>query len=535
MFAAAASLRYFTFCRPDGGVTSADDVTVSVGLYTDADHKTELGDTPVGANDSIYANVSMTFNKDVKPTKSKPNIEYVFPDSIKVANANGTGVEQGQTMYTWSIENNVFKVHFTEAFFEVHKSELYAKADFDFKLDANKVSDDNKLNVTFPGTGTTITINQKEGNVNGGKTCELGVDGKTVSYTIDLNPETNVTDFNLEDVLGSNLSYNKDFKLDGQSVSPTIDGNKATIHVDKLSKGSHKLTYTATISQDALDNLKPGASGNAGMNTDAFKNKAKWTWSGKPEGNTSETNPNASFDLVRGKSGAKKDDGTYEWTVDLNTGTLKADMKDYTFTDKLENADALQYTGSYKVIDVTDGNKEVASGKLDSSKGSFDYAFGSDAGKHQYKVVYSTKVKDGAEYGEYKNTASVDDHHGDKDSATGSIDYKPEGTVDVKKEITQELDADGYVSWKTTIGLSKMATGCDITKAWFTDFTGDGWRNADENIWFVGDADLSLTVGGKKLVKGTDYNVYWRNGSSAYDCNATEPAEKKLGLQDRFH
>ena len=515
--------------------TDPNDVTVKVGLFTDADHKNELGNTEVGANDSIYANVSMTFNKNIKPTKSSPNVEYVFPDSIKVANKSGIGVEDGKTMYTWSIQDNVFKIQFTEAFFEAHNSEIYTKADFDFKLDTSKVGEDGKLDVTFPGTGTTVTINQKEGNVSGSKTCELGSDGKTISYTVTLNPETNVTDFKLVDQLGSSLSYNNDFRLDGQDVKATVDGKTATISLDKLTQGNHTLTYTATIDQDALDNLKPGANGNNGLNSDAFKNKAKWTWSGNPEGNTSETKPDASFDLVKSKSSTDKGDGTYEWVVDLNTGTLKADMKGYTFTDKLENADALEYEGSYRVIDVTDGNKEVASDKLDSSKGSFDYTFGSDAQKHQYKIVYSTKVKDGAEYGKYyKNTATVDDHDGDKDSATGSAYYQPKGTADVKKEITQEVDADGYVNWKVTIGLSKMSVGSDITKAYFYDFTGEGYKLDKENIWFENGANLEITANGRKLVEGEDYNVYWRNSSSPWGYDSASPKAKNWGFKVVF-
>ena len=517
------------------GNTSSDDVTVDVGLYTDADHKNELGDTAIGANDTIYANVSMKFDKHVKPSKSNPTVKYVFPDSLKVTNGSGTGpVVNGKTMYTWSIKDNVFTVQFTEAFFEEHNSEIYTKADFNFKLDADKVGDDGKLDVKFPGTGTTVTINQKEGNVDGKKTCELGADGKTVSYTVELNPETNVTDFKLVDQLGNGLSYNNDFKLDGWDVSAAVVGNTATIHLDKLSKGSHKLTYTATINPKALDNLKPGENGNAGMNTDAFKNKAKWTWSGKPEGNTSETNPNASFDLIKSKKSTKKDNGTYEWTVDLNTGKLKADMSGYKFTDTLEDSDALQYVGSYKVIDVTDDNKEIDSGSLDATKGSFDYTFGSDAKDHEYKIVYSTKVKDGAVYGTYKNKATVDDGKGDKDKAEGSIGYKPAGTVDVKKEITKEVDANGFASWKTTIGLSKLASDCDITKAYFCDFTGEGYKGADENIWFENDGDLKLVADGKELVEGADYNVTWRNSSSQWDYKATGPEAKNWGLKIVF-
>ena len=144
------------------GNTSSDDVTVDVGLYTDADHKNELGDTAIGANDTIYANVSMKFDKHVKPSKSNPTVKYVFPDSLKVTNGSGTGpVVNGKTMYTWSIKDNVFTVQFTEAFFEEHNSEIYTKADFNFKLDADKVATTVSLTSNSPARARQLRSTRK--------------------------------------------------------------------------------------------------------------------------------------------------------------------------------------------------------------------------------------------------------------------------------------------------------------------------------------------------------------------------------------
>lgn len=97
----------------------------------------------------------------MKPTTANPNFKYVFPDKIHVADNSGTNVVDGQTMYTWSISGNEFIVKLTEAFFDAHNSEIYTKADFEFTLDSDKVGDDGKLNVVFPGTGTTVTFTQK--------------------------------------------------------------------------------------------------------------------------------------------------------------------------------------------------------------------------------------------------------------------------------------------------------------------------------------------------------------------------------------
>lgn len=511
--------------------TKPGSASVTAGFYKDKDYTQELGTEALGVHQTVYGMVNIQFNGSLKPTTANPNFKYVFPDKIHVADNSGTNVVDGQTMYTWSISGNEFIVKFTEAFFDAHNSEIYTKADFEFTLDSDKVGDDGKLNVVFPGTGTTVTFTQKEGNVSGNKTCQLSADGKSVSYTIDLNCETNATNFNLIDELGANLNFNNDFKLDGQNIAAKIDGKTATINLDKLSKGNHKITYTASVDQKALDALKPGANGDAALGS--IGNSAKWSWTGNPSGNSSETTPSIKYDLLGNKSAASKD-GTYEWTVNINTGSLKADMSGYTFTDELKDSSALKYVGDYKVIDVTNGDAVVGSGKLNSLSGSFSYTFGKDAKDHQYKIVYSTKVKDGAAFGTYENSAKITDNKGNADSTSGSVNYKPSGAANVEKVLVDEVDADGYAKWQTTVKLSELASSCDITKATFYDVPGFGWNegaNTKDNIWFANDADLKLTAGGKELVAGTDYNVTW---TQDWGKESSSPEAKNCGLKITF-
>lgn len=426
------------------GATEAGSVSVTAGFYKDAAHTQVLGTDALGVNEIVYGTVNIKFDGSMKPSKANPNVKYVFPDAIHVMDNSGTNVVDGKTMYNWRISGNEFIVEFTEAFFEAHNSEIYTEANFEFKLDSDKVDDGGKLNVVFPGTGTTVTFTQKEGNVSGNKTCQLSADGKSVSYTIDLNPEANVTNFKLVDELGANLSFNNDFKLDGQGIAATIDGKTATINLDKLSKGNHKITYTASVDQKALDALKPGANGDSALGN--IVNSAKWSWTGNPSGNSCQVTPSIKYDLLSSKSASSKD-GTYEWTVNINTGSLKADMGGYTFTDTLKDSGALQYVGDYKVIDVTNGDTVVDTGKLNSSSDSFSYAFDKDAKNHQYKIVYSTKVKDGTAFGTYKNDATITDGKGNADSTSGSVDHKPSGAVDVEKVLVGNVDADGYAKW----------------------------------------------------------------------------------------
>ena len=515
------------------GTTAAGSVTVVAGFFKDAAHTQVLGTDALGVNETVYGMVNIKFDGSMKPSKANPNIKYVFPDAIHVVDNSGTNVVDGKTMYNWHISGNEFIVEFTEAFFEAHNSEIYTEANFEFKLDSDKIGDDGKLNVVFPGTGTTVTFTQKEGDVGGNKTCQLSADGKSVSYTIDLNCATNVTNFKLVDELGANLNFNNDFKLDGQDIAATIDGKTATINLDKLSKGNHKITYTTTVDQKALDALKPGTNGDASLGS--VGNSAKWSWTGNSSGNSSQTTPSIKYDLLGSKSASGKD-GAYEWTVNINTGSLKADMAGYTFTDTLKDSDALQYVGDYKVIDVTNGDSVVGQGSLNSSSNSFSYTFGQDAKDHQYKIVYSTKVKDGAAFGTYKNDATITDGKGNADSTSGSIDYKPSGAVDVEKVLVGNVDADGYAKWQTTIKLSKLASSCDITKATFYDVPGFGWNegaNTKDNIWFVNDADLKLTANGKELVAGTDYNVTWTNTQN-WGSGSAAPEAKNWGLKITF-
>lgn len=526
-----------------GSNVTANDMSVSAGLYSDEDCTNPLGDTPVSSSDLVYGKINIKFDKTIKPSKSQPNIEYVFPDSIKDVHGitgadSGTKYEGGKIIYTWKIENGILKINFAEIFFDMQNSEIYANADFDFKINADKVNDDGKLDIVFPGSGTALTINQKEGNVSGNKSWKLNDDGKSITFTVDLDAETNVTDFVLSDVMGSNLTFDPfSFRLDGESVSADVDRdtNTATIKKDKLSKGKHTLTYTATINDNALAGFQPGSNGNASLSD--VGNTATWTWKGKPEGDSSNVTPDINYNLVSSKSASDEGEGIYEWSVDINSGNAKADMKGYTFTDKLDNPDALEYVGSYVVIDVTDGDKQIASGAIDTSKDSFKYVFDNNAQNHQYKIVYSTKVKDGVSYGTYKNTARVDDGKGNSGSKDGSIEVKPSNGADVEKEIISSVDDEGYVTWKSTIKLSELSSGCDITKAWFVDTPGFEWNegaNTKDDIWFVDDAGLQLsTVDGKQLALGTDYVVSWVN-SQNYGQGASESEAKNWGFKITF-
>ena len=82
---------------------------------------------------------------------------------------------------------------------------------------------------------------------------------------------------------------------------------------------------------------------------EASKNTASWEWGGANDcqnGTVTAAPSKFRYDMIN-KSNGSGTPSDISWTVKLNQGELKADMRGYVFTDTLDEKQT--YTGSYTV------------------------------------------------------------------------------------------------------------------------------------------------------------------------------------------
>ena len=499
---------------------------VTVGLFMDANRTQPLGNQAVSADQTIYAHLEIDFAGDEIPATNKETVIYVFPNNVSTITSGENVLRDanGNEAGTYEIRDNRLYFRYNDAWLKAHPTGIKASADFDFTLNGDDLKDGDEVSIAFPGTGTTVTVPVKDGKVDGNKWGQVNSDG-TITWTIDLNVASTAKNVTLDDVLGDNLSYDKDsFQLDGSSVEATVNGQNATLSLGDLSKGSHTLTYTTSIKQSALDSLQNGEQlSNAG-------NKAQWSWGSENSRQTSEEknvwgpNGNLSYSMVSKSASGDSTPGDITWTATLNNGSLKADMAGYTFTDSLD--DNQTYKGNYEIKDAS--GKTVKTGSLPSDGSSFTYEFPSDAGQQQYTIVYHTQMKDTSSLNPVTNTAKLTPSDGKGPKGTGEGTFTPKDNKEyVKKEFVHD-DGDGYLRWESTILTSNMAKDTDPTTVSLKD------EIKATNFQHMTIDQIEVSVEGTNLVNGEDYTVTDNNIYSTFTLTLkdTQKVRDLLGKKD---
>ncbi|WP_236024576.1 isopeptide-forming domain-containing fimbrial protein [Bifidobacterium pluvialisilvae] len=364
---------------------------VTVSIYKDKNHtqKFDPDKDMAGVGQTFYGQISFDFSDAQKPTLSSPNRSYTFPKNISVKDVKSSTLYDGDgnVAGTWTIKDGVVSAHWNEDWLTDHPSEISSYVSFDFTLGEDAGGDGNKEHIVFPGGGGDITITIDKSEVSGDKDYKLNDDG-TVTFTVTLKPQFAVKNMVVTDTMGSNFTFVPGtFQLDGKDVTATIDGQKATINLgdlDKAGKNGYQLTYKAKLTDAAKKTLAQGGK------LDDAQNTAQWTWDGADKPGEADTTPNLSYKMINKKDGSGRADDI-KWTVELNTGNLKADMGGYVFKDTIK--DGQHYIGSYEVIKGTDWNNPVATGTLDGTARSFEYKFPQDAGRADvlHRVPYRAR------------------------------------------------------------------------------------------------------------------------------------------------
>ena len=446
----------------------------------------------------MYGEIKGGINEGVL-TPETPRLHYVFPSNITVPNIGDTDLydESGAYKATWSISNGVFYITYAEEWLQKHPSGITLGINFKMKLNPDAGDDADKVEVKFPGVSSIVTFPLKDGNVTGTKWGTVDSESNAVTWTVQLDVASKASNVVLTDTIGSNLTFDgATFKLDGNELAttPTVNGQTATLNLGNLSQGRHTLTYTTPISPDAWKTVANGGQ------LSGVDNAASWTWGSNGENNKNNvgpTGPQLSINMAGKQGTGTPDDIT--WTASINTGSLKADMAGYVFTDTLGAGHA--YKGSYEVKDASGAT--VATGALPTDGSSFSYTFGADAGKQAYTIVYHTQMTDTASKDPVNNKFTIENPSGGpKGDASSSFIPADDTQYITKKLVSSETAAtDGYATWESTIFMSRMSANTDPTKVTFTDeFNASQYQRTTFD-------QLKLMAGDYQLVEGVDYKV----------------------------
>lgn len=494
---------------------------LSVTLYKDASHEHELGDDEVTSDATLYGKIGIDFASDEMPTLDHPNIKYVFPDNVDVKDIPKSALYDAQNNRagTWYVKNGIAYLNYSETWLKAHTSEVAAHISFEFAMSGEDSGDGSHVAINFPGAASTVKINTKDGSVSGNK---FGADASkeweapsfdasdnSYTWTIKVSPSSYATGLKIVDEIGSNLSFVKDsFKLvdkNGQAVSGTcnvsFDGQKATIFLGDLTKGDYYVQYKTKVSDDAL-----AALGN-GQELSGVSNKAQWVWgsNGQNKGDSGSKEPQkAKYSLVSKSHSSSSTPEDIEWVCDLNTGSLKADLSGYVFTDTLASGHSFKPGTNCQVVDAA-GNV-IASGNVPADDKTLSISLPQNVGKKQLKVTYHTVMDNVESTKAASNTAKLapSDGQGLKGDATDS--FKPKRIRNhLSKELVSSESAatDGTATWKSKIAFSTMESDVDVSKVYFLDDFSQlpSWKQAK-----ISDVSLTTTKG-TKLTQDVDYVI----------------------------
>ncbi len=510
--------------NPDADFTDiSEHCTPSSALYKDADHTTPLDDTAITANETFYAKMTVQFQDGYRPTLSNPNVKYQFPDTLKVADMPETNLEDnGKIAGTWYIKDNVVYFKYNEDYLK--DTVVHAYANINCSLGGVDKGDGDSVTITFPGSSTSITVNTKDGSVDGSKfggnmneqwngpTYDQATNSYT--WTIKVTPSAHATDLKISDTIGNNLSFVEDsFTLvdaQGNPVSgkcdATVNGQNASISLGDLSAGTYYVQYKTTV------NSLPSAD-----NTDISNasNKAEFTWGSTTEGkkNLGEKSPqSAKYSMVSKSADGSSTPTMIKWVVKLNNGNIKADMGGYTFTDTVDSDQKFVSSTGVTITDP-DGNK-VTPTDTSLTDSSLSFKLPDTAGEKQYTVTYYTTMTDTSSKDAVSNTAKVtppDPEHGPSGEGTGKYTQPDTGTY-ITKTLTGDIDSASYAgkaSWKSEILFSDMAANTSASSIVFTD----EFSNLPSNVKVSLAGDVTLAIdGGATLLEGTDYTITKASG-----------------------
>lgn len=407
--------------------------------------------------DSIRVKGTLLLNPDSFIDKDGKTLcnTIVWNSGLKLAKELDNGVltdPDGNVVGTLKVtENGVATIHFTN----LKAFDLEKPVNFWFTALATCSGDDLEQEITFPGTGTTVTV-KKNTDIHAKKellTKDIQYDQKGnpyLEYQVTVSSEKGTAGtVKIEDQIADwkNLygtysdfalkKYSSKTDQTGKSidVNPTITNPasgapaKADTHfeinnLDALKAGErYVLTYRYQLSRTLSKNGK--LSGSIG-------NKVTATDNGNNETNSDDA-PNNFLDRIEKSSSYDSVTRKVTWTITVrNPG--KQNLSGYVVTDEIQNSAAKIDKNTVKLYggDKEDAcEAEIPGGTLEMATGNqgFTYTFPTiNAGEEMpyYKIVYQSDAPDN-ETSIHNTVTIADKDGGDKDSTEVDGNIKESG------------------------------------------------------------------------------------------------------------
>lgn len=383
-------------------------------------------DTVVTRNEQLSFELDFSLRSDDIAVKTgnqitgTKTITYTLPDNVdfsqfasqyngKTITIPGDNGRLGEA--TFDAATNTISFHVDASYLSSHPNGLKGKLGVFGSLDSTKNKDKTSIPIQFEGYGETITVNTEDTNINGSKTSPTIDKNGEATFTVTFDVSANAKDFYFEDILGSNLDLTESsFKLVNEStnVSYTVKGTKAgkdasgqktsaKLSLDKQSSmpaGKYTLTYRVKMLNTTLDD------------NSADGNVVTWHWKGLNE-ETEKTGTTSGRVTIKQsipvtKSGSTADAAGYiKWTVYVNRGTNKVNVKDKLFTDTpgAGTSIAIDESHPFTVQEINDSENAVGDPKIITdgsdliSDGKLTYTF-TDNKASAYLFTYYTKIND---------------------------------------------------------------------------------------------------------------------------------------------
>lgn len=415
---------------------------------TDSDWANVTDDYVFKEGDSIRVNGTLSLKPDSFIDKDGKTLcdTIVWNSGLKLAKELDDGVltdPEGNVVGTLKVtEDGVATIHFDD----LSKFELAKPVEFWFAALATCSGEDLEQKITFPGTGTTVTV-KKNTDIHAEKerlteNIQYEKGDPYLEYRVTVSSENGTagTVTIVDQIAGGTKLYGiySDFALKkysngedktGESISvkPTITnptggaptGAETRFEInglDALKAGErYELTYRYQLSRELSknDGKLSGWIGNNVIATDTGN------------GTTSPDENSTSFsDRIEKSSSYDSVTRKVTWTITVrNPG--KQNLSDYVITDKITDSAAKIDLSTVKLYggDKEDAcNKEILGGTLVMATGNqgFTYTFPTvNAGdeKPYYKIVYQSDAPNGET--SIQNTVTIADKDGgDKDSTT---------------------------------------------------------------------------------------------------------------------
>ena len=477
----------------DGIETADEDLLLPAGNGVDL--------SKVGTGNLTVTVTPSSIPLDRQNGSVKGKIDYKIPNTMKDASrkayykipveyltlndsASGNVYDaSGRTIgsYTLNKETGDLVIQFTDTFYNSH-TDIEGYFNFNASVKTDAIENKNEIDLVFPGY-KTVELSVKPGEVTGGKKGEFvyGEDGNVyVDYTVTLNADCDLENFEFTDQLGENLEFvNGTFTFDDVAISPAVNGNTLSYNLDKISKGTHTFKCRAKVkSTSGLDSLI---------------NKASWKWKGSTTKEATDTRTISDFTIS--KAGGTFTGRTAKWTVRVTKGTYstKEQMGKAKYEDMLP--EGMTFDKASLIVKDTVNNKTLVEGtdytltETPDGKFSIQFMYTKPENVPSYEITYDTTLKEDEnpkKDDKYNNTGTFTPDGEDGKSSSGSSTYDDGKDGRVPGTLTKHVDnvvydeaGNAISEWTLTVDPQGKTLINIVVK---DEFGGKGYTRKDTAI-----------------------------------------------------